>query len=47
MKTLATVIGTIVPATAFAAAAPPVGDNGLFFWIFLGLCALIGIAQAV
>ncbi|KAB0671782.1 hypothetical protein F6V30_04165 [Oryzomonas sagensis] len=45
MKTLATIIGTIAPATAFAASAPRVDDSGLFVWIFLGFCALIVAAQ--
>ena len=47
MKTLATIIGTIAPATAFAASTPHVDDSGLFSWIFLGFCALIVIAQAM
>ncbi|KAA0891850.1 hypothetical protein F6V25_01045 [Oryzomonas japonica] len=45
MKTLATIIGTIAPATAFAATTPRVDDSGLFVWIFLGFCALIVAAQ--
>jgi hypothetical protein len=45
MKTLATIIGTIAPATAFAASTPRVDDSGLFVWIFLGFCALIVAAQ--
>jgi len=47
MKALATIIGTIAPATAFAASTPRVDDSGLFSWIFLGFCALIIIAQAM
>jgi hypothetical protein len=47
MKTLATIIGTIAPATAFAASAPRVDDSGLFVWIFLGFCALIVAAQII
>ena len=47
MKALATIIGTIAPATAFAASTPRVDDSGLFVWIFLGFCALIVIAQIV
>jgi hypothetical protein len=47
MKTLATIIGIIAPATAFAASTPRVDDSGLFVWIFLGFSALIIIAQAV
>ena len=47
MKTLATIIGTIAPATAFAASTHPADDSGLFVWIFLGFCALIVIAQVM
>ena len=47
MKTLATIIGTIAPTTAFAASTPRVDDSGFFVWIFLGFCALIVIAQVV
>ena len=47
MKTLATIIGTIAPATAFAASTPRADDSGLFVWIFLGFCALIVIAQVM
>jgi len=47
MKTLATIIGTIAPATAFAANTTRVDDSGLFVWIFLGFCALIVIAQVM
>jgi hypothetical protein len=47
MKTLATIIGIIAPATAFAANTARVDDSGLFVWIFLGFCALIVIAQVM
>jgi len=47
MKALATIIGTIAPATAFAASTPHADDSGLFAWIFLGFCALIVIAQVM
>ena len=47
MKTLATIIGTIAPATAFAASTPHVDDSGIFSWIFLGFCALIVVAQTM
>jgi hypothetical protein len=47
MKTLATIIGTIAPTTAFAASTPRVDDGGLFVWIFLGFCTLLIISQVV
>jgi hypothetical protein len=47
MKTLATLIGIIAPATAFAAANVPAGDDGFFVWIFLGFFALIVVGQLV
>jgi hypothetical protein len=47
MKTLATIIGTIVPATAIAASTPHVDDCGLFSWVFLGFCTLLIVSQAL
>jgi hypothetical protein len=47
MKTLATLIGTITPASAFAASNVPAGDDGVFVWIFLGFFAMIVIGQLV
>jgi hypothetical protein len=47
MKALATLIGTIAPATAFAASSSRVDNSGFFVWIFLGFCALIVIAQVI
>lgn len=47
MKTLATMIGTMAPATAFAAANVPAGDEGIFVWIFLGFFAMIVVGQLV
>jgi hypothetical protein len=47
MKALFTIIGTIAPATAFAASTPSVDELGLFSWIFIGFCTLIIIAQAM
>ncbi|MFZ4859658.1 MAG: hypothetical protein ACOYL3_25070 [Desulfuromonadaceae bacterium] len=47
MKTLATLIGTMAPATAFAAADAAAGNDGLFVWIFLGFFALIVVGQLV
>lgn len=47
MRTLATLIGTIAPATAFAAANAAAGNDGIFIWIFLGFFALIVVGQLV
>lgn len=47
MKTLATLIGTMAPATALAAANATTGNDGLFVWIFLGFFALIVVGQLI
>lgn len=47
MRALATLMGIIAPATAFAAAGVREDSSGLFVWIFLGLCALIVVAQVI
>jgi len=47
MKALATLIGTIAPATVFAASNVPAGDDGIFVWIFLGFFAMIVVGQLV
>jgi hypothetical protein len=47
MKTLATLIGTIAPATAFAAENAAAGNDGIFVWIFLGFFALVVVGQLV
>ena len=47
MKTLAAMIGTIIPATAFAASNVSAGDDGVFVWIFLGFFAIIVVGQLV
>lgn len=47
MKTLAALIGTMVPATVFAAANVPAGNDGVFVWIFLGFFALVVVGQIV
>jgi len=44
---ITTIIGTIAPATAFAASAPHVDNSGIFSWIFLGFCALIIMMQVM
>lgn len=47
MKTLTTLIGIIIPATAFAVSNVPAGDDGIFVWIFLGFFAMIVVGQLV
>ncbi|MDD2367141.1 MAG: hypothetical protein PHN84_13345 [Desulfuromonadaceae bacterium] len=47
MKTLTTLLGTIAPATAFAAANAPGGNDGIFIWIFLGFFAVIVVGQLI
>jgi hypothetical protein len=47
MKTLAALIGSIAPATAFAAGNVPAGDDGIFVWIFLGFFAMIVVGQLI
>ena len=47
MKTLATIIGLLAPATAFAATGAREDSSGLFVWIFLGFCSLIVVAQVI
>ena len=46
MKALATIMGIIAPATAFASGGH-VGDSGIFVWVFLGFCAMIVVGQIV
>lgn len=47
MKALATLMGIIAPATAFAAAGVREDSSGIFVWVFLGFCALIVVAQVI
>jgi nucleoside phosphorylase len=47
MKTLATIIGTITPVTAFAATTQHIDNSGIFSWIFLGFCAVIVLMQVM
>ena len=47
MRTLAALIGTMAPATAFAAADAAMGNDGIFVWVFLGFFALIVVGQLV
>ena len=46
MRALATVLGIIAPATAFAASGSG-EDSGIFVWIFLGFFAMIVVGQLV
>ena len=47
MKALATIMGIIAPATAFAASEASGEGSGIFVWIFLGFFALIVVGQLV
>ena len=47
MKALATIMGIIAPATAFAASGAAEEGSGIFVWIFLGFFALIVVGQLV
>ena len=47
MKALATILGIIAPATAFAASGASEEGNGIFVWIFLGFFAVIVVGQLV
>ena len=44
---ITTIIGTIAPATAFAATTPHIDNTGIFAWVFLGFCALIVLMQVM
>ena len=45
---ITTIVGTLAPASAFAAASGLREDNsGIFVWVFLGFCALIVVAQVI
>jgi hypothetical protein len=45
---ITTIVGTLAPVTAFAAATGLREDNsGFFVWVFLGFCALIVVAQVI
>ena len=47
MKALATIMGIIAPATAFAASEASGEGSSIFVWIFLGFFALIVVGQLV
>jgi hypothetical protein len=47
MKALATIMGIIAPATAFAASGAGDEGSGIFVWIFLGFFAVIVVGQLV
>ncbi len=45
---ITTIVGTLAPASAFAASSNLSADNsGIMVWAFLGFCALIVVAQVV
>jgi len=47
MKALATIMGIIAPATAFAASGAGNEESGIFVWIFLGFFAVIAVGQLI
>lgn len=47
MKTIATIMGIIAPATAFAASGAGEEGSGIFVWIFLGFFAVIVVGQLI
>ena len=47
MRALATVMGIIAPATAFAASGAGEEGSGIFVWIFLGFFAVIVVGQLI
>jgi hypothetical protein len=47
MKALATIMGIIAPATAFAASGAREEGSGVFVWIFLGFFAVIVVGQLI
>jgi hypothetical protein len=47
MKTLIALIGTMVPATVYAAADVAAGNDGIFIWIFLGFFAVVVVGQLI
>jgi len=47
MKALATIMGILAPAAAFAASGAAEEGSGIFVWIFLGFFALIVVGQLV
>jgi hypothetical protein len=47
MRALATIMGIIAPATAFAASGAGDEGSGIFVWIFLGFFAVIVVGQLI
>jgi hypothetical protein len=47
MKALTTILGTISPATAFAASGAGDEGSGIFVWLFLGFFAVILVGQLI
>ena len=44
---ITTIVGTLAPATVFAASGAREDSSGIFVWVFLGFCALIVVAQVI
>ena len=44
---LATVMGIIAPAAAFAASGAREDGSGIFVWVFLGFCGLLVVSQVM
>jgi hypothetical protein len=44
---ITTIVGSIAPATAFAASGAAEEGSGIFVWIFLGFFAVIVVGQIV
>ena len=47
MRTLATIIGIIAPATVHAAEHAAENSGSFLVWIFAGMCALVVVGQVV
>ncbi|NVN99347.1 MAG: hypothetical protein HXX17_08485 [Geobacteraceae bacterium] len=47
MRALATLIGILTPVSALAASGVREDTSGIFVWIFLGICAMIVVAQVI
>jgi hypothetical protein len=47
MRALATIMGIIAPATAFAASGAGEEGSGIFVWLFLGFFAVIAVGQLI
>jgi len=47
MRAIATIMGTIAPAAAFAASGAGEDGSGIFVWVFLGFCGLLVVSQVI